>query len=155
LAFCKKFGLSQTSSFLGLNAGAEYGPAKRWPAENFTAAAIAISRATKSSWLVFGGAADRELASRIAAEINSACPSESRAINTAGETTLRELCAGLALCSIVLTNDSGPMHLAAAVGCRVVVPFGSTSPELTAPGLPGSERHTILRAAGVPCAPCF
>jgi heptosyltransferase-2 len=57
-------------------------------------------------------------------------------------------------CQVVLTNDTGPMHIAAAVGTPVVVPFGSTSPELTGPGLPGDTRHRLLQAA-VPCAPCF
>ena len=63
-------------------------------------------------------------------------------------------CAGLKLCRVVLTNDSGPMHVAAAVGTPVVVPFGSTSPELTEPGLPGDVRHQLLRA-DAPCSPCF
>ena len=152
LVFRKKFGLTQ-NSLLGLNAGAEYGSAKRWPVENFIATAIDVFRKMNCCWIVFGGAKDRDLASRIAGEINSACGTAA-AINTAGQTTLRELCAGLALCSVVLTNDSGPMHVAAAVGSRVVVPFGSTAPELTAPGLQGDNRHIILRSA-VPCAPCF
>lgn len=157
-AFSRKFGLSGQRKLFGLNPGAEYGPAKRWPGENFIAAAIEISRAVKASWLIFGGAGDVELASRIASEINSGFRKQTSngliAISTAGQTTLRELCAGLALCSTVLTNDSGPMHVAAAVGARVVVPFGSTSPELTGPGLPDDERHTILRSSP-PCAPCF
>ena len=157
-AFAKKFGLSDRPKLFGLNAGAEYGPAKRWPAENFIAAAVEISRSADCTWLVFGGAGDIELASRITTEINSAQraakPDRSAAINTAGQTTLRELCAGLSLCSVVLTNDSGPMHVAAAVGARVVVPFGSTSPELTGPGLPNDERHIVLRSSP-PCAPCF
>ena len=60
----------------------------------------------------------------------------------------------LKACRVLLTNDTGPMHLAAALGTPVVVPFGSTSPELTGPGLPGDARHRLLRAP-VPCAPCF
>jgi len=60
----------------------------------------------------------------------------------------------LKLCRVVLTNDTGPMHVAAALGTPVVVPFGSTSPELTGPGLPGDPRHQLLRSA-VPCSPCF
>jgi heptosyltransferase-2 len=69
---------------------------------------------------------------------------------------LRELCAALKACDVVLTNDTGPMHVAAAVGTPVVVPFGSTSPELTGPGLPGQmpAPHTLLTAR-VPCAPCY
>jgi heptosyltransferase II len=53
-----------------------------------------------------------------------------------------------------LTNDTGPMHVAAAVGTAVVVPFGSTSPELTGPGEPGDARHSLIKSA-VPCSPCF
>ena len=60
----------------------------------------------------------------------------------------------LKLCRVVLTNDTGPMHVAAALGTPVVVPFGSTSPELTGPGLPGDPRHQLLKSAA-PCSPCF
>jgi heptosyltransferase-2 len=60
----------------------------------------------------------------------------------------------LKLCRVVLTNDTGPMHVAAALGTPVVVPFGSTSPELTGPGLPGDARHQLLRSE-TPCSPCF
>jgi heptosyltransferase-2 len=72
----------------------------------------------------------------------------------AGQTTLAELMGALALCRVVITNDTGPMHLAAALGVPVVVPFGSTSPELTGPGLPGDPRHHLLLGEA-PCAPCF
>jgi heptosyltransferase-2 len=75
-------------------------------------------------------------------------------LNLAGKTSLRELMALLKLCRVVLTNDTGPMHVAAALGIPVVVPFGSTSPELTAPGLPGDPRHQLLQSAA-PCSPCF
>jgi heptosyltransferase-2 len=74
--------------------------------------------------------------------------------NLAGHTSLRELCAALRACRVVLTNDTGPMHLAAAVGARLVGLFGSTSIELTGPGLPGDARHILLRGEA-PCAPCF
>ena len=60
----------------------------------------------------------------------------------------------LKLCRVLLTNDSGPMHVAAALGTPVVVPFGSTSPELTGPGLPGDSRHRLLKS-DAPCSPCF
>ena len=75
-------------------------------------------------------------------------------VNLAGSTSLRELCAVLKLCRVLLTNDTGPMHIAAAVGASVVVPFGSTSPELTGPGLPGDAHHQLLKTSA-PCAPCF
>ena len=72
----------------------------------------------------------------------------------AGKTSLRELMALLKLCRVLLTNDSGPMHVAAALGTPVVVPFGSTSPEMTGPGLPGVLQHRLLKA-NAPCSPCF
>jgi heptosyltransferase-2 len=75
-------------------------------------------------------------------------------VDLAGRTNLRELMAVLAECRLLLTNDTGPMHVAAALGVPVVVPFGSTSPELTGPGLPGDPRHRWIRA-GAGCAPCF
>ena len=60
----------------------------------------------------------------------------------------------LKLCRVLLTNDTGPMHVAAALGIPVVVPFGSTSPELTGPGLPGDAWHRLLKS-DAPCSPCF
>ena len=134
---------------LGLNPGAEYGPAKRWPAENFATVAREVSRKIGNcTWLVFGGPADQQVCSEVARLAGGGL------LNLAGKTSLRQLMALLKLCRVVLTNDSGPMHVAAALGTPVVVPFGSTSPELTAPGLPGDPRHQLLTSAA-PCAPCF
>lgn len=140
----------------GLNPGAEYGPAKRWPAERFISTAVEIQKRGRGRWLIFGGPADVSIAGEIEAGIRSAqgAMSSPALVNLAGKTTLRELCVLLKLCRVVLTNDSGPMHVAAAVGTPVVVPFGSTSPELTGPGLPGDTRHKIL-SANAPCSPCF
>ncbi len=155
--------LDPAQPWFGLNAGAEYGPAKRWPEEHFTEAAIQIQRRAKCRWLIFGLRSEAEPCLRIATNIYRATEDEfgrdevarnPHVINLAGATNLRELCAALKLCRVLLTNDSGPMHVAAALGTPVVVPFGSTSPELTGPGLPGDPLHTCLRA-GVPCSPCF
>jgi heptosyltransferase-2 len=150
----EKFGLEQlTGPILGLNPGAEYGPAKRWPTEKFIAAANEIQRQTNCIWLIFGGKGDLELAERIAAEIHP--PSSIlHPRNLAGQTTLRELMALLKLCRVLLTNDTGPMHVAAALGIPVVVPFGSTSPELTGRGLPGDSHHQLIKS-NAPCSPCF
>jgi heptosyltransferase-2 len=145
----KERGISAPSVLFGLNPGAEYGPAKRWPAENFAAAAREICRRVpNSAWLALGGPGDARICAGIERLGNG------RVVSVAGKTTLRQLMALLKACRVVLTNDSGPMHLAAALGTPVVVPFGSTSPELTGPGLPGDTRHAILRTP-TPCAPCF
>ena len=156
-AIKKRFGFSSDGGTLlfGLNPGAEYGPAKRWPRERFVAAAIELQRRTNCRWWIFGGKADEPLASTIAAEITAAKAGPSGSVqNLAGQTSLRELCAALKACALTITNDTGPMHVAAAVGTPVVVPFGSTSPELTGPGLPGDPRHRLIKAQ-VGCSPCF
>ena len=137
------------SLLLGLNPGAEYGPAKRWPAESFAAVAREVSRMHGNcAWLAFGGAGDWQLCSDIERLAGGGV------VNLAGKTSLRQLMALLKLCRVLLTNDSGPMHVAAALGTPVVVPFGSTSPGLTGPGLPGDTRHQLLQS-GAPCSPCF
>ena len=134
---------------LGLNPGAEYGPAKRWPAERFAVVVREIShRLGNCVWLAFGVKGDWELCDEVARLAGGGV------LNLAGKTSLRQLMALLKLCRVVLTNDTGPMHVAAALGTPVVVPFGSTSPELTGPGLPGDTRHHLLRSSA-PCSPCF
>jgi heptosyltransferase-2 len=136
-------------TLLGLNPGAEYGPAKRWPAESFAAVAREVSRRLGNClWLAFGGSGDWELCNEVARLAGGGV------LNLAGKTSLRQLMALLKLCRVLLTNDTGPMHVAAALGTPVVVPFGSTSLELTGPGLPGDTRHQLLRS-DAPCSPCF
>ena len=158
--FAEKFGLTKASAggvpLLGLNPAAEYGPAKRWPEERFVETAVRIQRTRPCRWLVFGLKADLELATRICSAISEAAGANPalHPVNLAGKTSLAELCAGLKLCRVLLTNDSGPMHVAAALGTPVVAIFGSTSPELTGPGLPGDSQHQLL-SSRPPCAPCF
>jgi heptosyltransferase II len=154
----KKFGLEELNRtggtpvpLFGLNPGAEYGPAKRWPVERFIAAAQEIQKRTNCAWLLFGGMGDKAITAQIESAIRHS-PFVIR--NLSGQTSLRELMALLKLCRVLLTNDTGPMHVAAALGTPVVVPFGSTSPELTGPGLPGDPRHRLLKS-DAPCSPCF
>jgi heptosyltransferase II len=147
-----KFGLGKINALIfGLNPGAEYGPAKRWPVEKFIAAVREIQAKTNCAWLIFGGKNDNATAAQIESAIGNR---QSAILNLAGKTSLRELMALLKLCRVLLTNDTGPMHVAAALGTPVVVPFGSTSPELTGPGLPGDARQQLLKS-DAPCSPCF
>ena len=154
-AVAQKFNL--TSQFtnnrplFGLNPGAEYGPAKRWPPDRFIAAAREIQKRTNCLWLILGGKADVLLANEIEGAIAG---QQNGTINLAGKTSLRELCAVIQQCRVLLTNDTGPMHIAAALGRPVVVPFGSTSPELTGPLLAPGTRHELIKS-DAPCAPCF
>ena len=162
-----KFGLADAPKnspvLLGLNPSAEYGPAKRWPAERFVEVVAQVRRHARCRWLVFGGPADAALAEKIAADIRyeterpptfGKVSPDLAVANLAGKTSLRELMALLKLCRVLVTNDTGPMHVAAALGTPVVALFGSTSRELTAPGLPGDPRHALLKS-DAPCAPCF
>jgi heptosyltransferase II len=158
--FGAQSGGESSPPLFGLNAGAEYGPAKRWPLDRFIFAAAEIQRRTGCRWLIFGGPKDESLGAEVTAGLVEALAVQAneaaaKPLNLAGKTTLLELCALLKLCRVLVTNDSGPMHLAAALGTPVVVPFGSTSPELTGPAFAVPEdRHAILRA-NVPCSPCF
>ncbi len=147
-----KFGLSAIAQpIFGMNPGAEYGPAKRWPVERFIGAAREIQNKTGCVWLIFGGRSDMELARQIEAETKNW---KLQTHNLAGQTSLGELMVLLKLCRVLLTNDTGPMHLAAALGTPVVVPFGSTSPELTGPNYFPEKRHRVIKT-DAPCSPCF
>lgn len=142
-----------TRTWVGINAGAEYGPAKRWPKERFIGVAKRLAGERGLGLVLFGGKADISLASEIEQAVLGST-TDARVVNVAGKTSLRELCALMAQCRVVLTNDTGPMHVAAAVGATVVVPFGSTSPEMTGPGLPRDGRNVFLRSPAA-CSPCF
>jgi lipopolysaccharide heptosyltransferase II len=145
----KKFGLEGIfGPIFGLNPGAEYGPAKRWPVEKFIEAAKEIRRRTNCAWVLFGGKNDVEITS----QIQSALGNGPGILNLAGKTSLRELMALMKCCRVFLTNDTGPMHVAAALGVQVVAIFGSTSPELTGPV---SEAPLQILTSEAPCSPCF
>jgi heptosyltransferase-2 len=130
---------------IGLSPGAEYGPAKRWLPERFTEAAIKISAQSSAQWILFGTKNDAAIGDQIAAAIGDHC------VNRIGRTTLDQLINELRECRLLLTNDTGTMHLAALLGVPVVAIFGSTEPRLTGPLGNG---HIVLRHH-VECSPCF
>jgi heptosyltransferase II len=130
---------------IGLCPGAEYGPAKRWLPERFAEVAAKISAQSSAQWILFGTKNDVAIADQIAAAIDDHC------VNRIGQTTLDELIHELRECRLLLTNDTGTMHLAALLGVPVVAIFGSTEPRLTGPLGNG---HIILRHH-VECSPCF
>jgi lipopolysaccharide heptosyltransferase II len=130
---------------LGLCPGAEYGPAKRWLPERFAEVAAKISAQSSAQWILFGTKKDATIGEQIAAAIGDHC------VNRIGHTTLDQLIGELRECRLVLTNDTGTMHLAAFLGVPVVAIFGSTEPRLTGPL---GNHHVILRHQ-VECSPCF
>ncbi len=134
----------QTTSF-GLCPGAEYGPAKRWLPERFAEVAATVAVQSRVQWILFGTKNDAPIGERIAAAIGGSC------VNRIGQTTLEQLIDELGRCRLLLTNDTGTMHLAALLGVPTVAIFGSTEPGLTGPL---SNRHIVLRHH-VECSPCF
>jgi lipopolysaccharide heptosyltransferase II len=130
---------------IGLCPGAEYGPAKRWLPERFAEAAERIGAQSLVQWMLFGTARDASAGEQIAAALGKHC------VNRIGQTTLDQLIDELHECRLLLTNDTGTMHLAALLGIPVVAIFGSTEPRLTGPLGNG---HIILRHH-VECSPCF
>jgi heptosyltransferase-2 len=130
---------------LGLCPGAEYGPAKRWLPERFAEVALAVARERPVQWILFGTAADSERGAAIESSLGVDC------VNRIGQTTLEQLATELADCALLLTNDTGTMHLATLLGVPVVAVFGSTEPRLTGPLGTG---HEVIRHQ-VECSPCF
>jgi len=131
---------------VGIAPGATYGSSKRWPPERFARVSEKVIRELGGGIVVFGSEAE----AGAGAEILSAIPSGG-AVSMAGKTGLRLLASLIAECDILLTNDSGPMHIAYAVGTPLVAIFGSTEPALTGPPPAGGE---VVRKP-LPCSPCF
>ncbi|MBB1315791.1 lipopolysaccharide heptosyltransferase II [Aliivibrio sp. SR45-2] len=143
-----KFSLSVTKPVLGLCPGAEFGPAKQWPVEHYAAVANEMINQGYQVWL-FGSAKDKETTESIKSLVDS--NNQHCVFNLAGDTSLIEAVDLLAACKTVVSNDSGLMHVAAAVGCHVVGVYGSTSPKYTPP----LARKVDIVSTNIECRPCF
>lgn len=142
-----KWSLAADKRILGLCPGAEFGPAKRWPQAHY--ASVARQHIEQGGRVVlFGSVKDRAVAESIIALVGSGAE---YCTNLAGETTLAEALAGLSLCESVVSNDSGLMHVAAALGRPLVAVYGSSSAHYTPP-LADQVRSVSL---SVDCGPCF
>jgi len=137
--------LLECGSWVGLNPGATYGSAKQWPPARYAAVGDRLARETGARIAILGSAAERPLGEAIAASMHD------KPNLLCGETSLTDLVGVLARLRLLVTNDSGPMHLAGALGVPLVAIFGSTNWRETAPR---SQVHRIVRA-GVDCAPCM
>lgn len=129
---------------LAICPGAEFGISKRWPAAYFAQVAEDFLRKSGQVW-IFGGPKDEA----IAEEINQLC--DQACINLVGKTRLTDAIDLLALTSLVISNDSGLMHISAALQRPLIVIYGSTSPKFTPPL---SNQVTIL-SKNLACSPCF
>jgi heptosyltransferase-2 len=134
---------------LGINPGAEYGSAKRWFPERFAEVANWFIKDTKGSAVIFGGKNEID----VAQEINKLIPENKLLL--AGKTSLRELISLISECDVFVTNDSGPLHIAYAVGTPLVAIFGSTDPELTGPPPEVEGSSNVVLTSSLSCSPCF
>jgi heptosyltransferase II len=130
---------------MGLCPGAEYGPAKRWLPERFAEVAAAVSAKLPVQWILLGTPKDITVGETIVRTLGDS------GVNRIGQTTLEQLIDELRKCRLLLTNDTGTMHLASLLGVPTVAIFGSTDPCLTGPL---GDRHIIVRHQ-VECSPCF
>lgn len=135
-------GISTEKPVIAMMPGAEYGPAKCWPHEHFTALAARLDDAGYDVW-VLGSVKDKSAGDVIAGG--------SRAVNLCGRTSLEDVIDLLAACEQAVSNDSGLMHIAAAAGCHVHGIYGSSSAKFTPPLTKSRDIHET----GIECSPCF
>jgi lipopolysaccharide heptosyltransferase II len=137
--------LPDEGDWIGLNPGATFGSAKRWVPERYAETGDRLSRRSGARVAILGGPDERAMAEDIAAGMREPVKV------LAGCTTLSELMGVLSRLRLLVTNDSGPMHLAAALGVPVVAVFGPTDWRETAPR---GQRHRVVREP-VHCSPCL
>ncbi|MDD3883479.1 MAG: lipopolysaccharide heptosyltransferase II [Gallionella sp.] len=143
-AALRKFGLGTEKPVVAFCPGAEYGPAKRWPAAYFADIANRLMRQGYAVWL-FGSGKDQAVANEINALAEQQCE------NLCGRTDLGEAVALLSATRMVISNDSGLMHLAAALDKPMLAIFGSSSPQFTPP----LSAHAQVLQHDIACSPCF
>lgn len=152
---------------LGINPGATYGSSKRWLSDRFAQIAAWFIEETNGSIVIFGGSNEVFIADEIEYLIKRHITGNRREtdfsnadisltghpllLNIAGKTSLRELISLISECDVFVSNDSGPMHIAYAVGTPVVAIFGSTDPDLTGPV---GDSNIVLKT-NISCSPCF
>lgn len=127
-----------------INPGAFYGPAKRWPASNYAKAASLLQERYDAEVLIIGSPDERELAETVASSMKK------QPHILTGKTTLRQLAALISYAALLVTNDSGPMHIANALRTPVVALFGPTDPKITGP----YQKPSVVLKKNAPCWPC-
>jgi heptosyltransferase-2 len=131
--------------WVGLSPGAAYGPAKRWPPERFAALGRTLQHELGARLVLLGGSADRPVAEQVKENL------EEPVVDLVGRTSLRQALGMLSQLRLLVTNDSGLMHAAAALAVPLVSLFGSTDPAATGPF---SSQATVIHHPW-PCSPCF
>ena len=141
----KRLGLTEPSSkILGLCPGAEYGEAKRWPAEYY---ADVANEVLKKGWQVWLFGSDKDMP--VTMKINQL--TQNQCLDLGGKTKLGDAIDLMALCETVISNDSGLMHIAAALNKKLIAIFGSSDPAHTPPMSPDA----VIEYLALECSPCF
>jgi heptosyltransferase-2 len=147
-----KFNIQNSKFTIGINPGATYGSAKRWPPEKFAGLINRIIDDLNGKIIIFGSQSEIRIVDEIIQKLKTRNSKlETHILNMSGKTNLRELAALIAECDAFITNDSGPMHMAAALFVPVVAMFGSTDRSVTGPF---GEGHQII-TKNLPCSPCM
>lgn len=141
----RAFGVDVGKTLIGINPGSIYGSAKRWIPERFAQVADRVAAEREACVLIVGGKGEEALGAAIAGMMTAP------AIVLSGRTTVRQVMALIKRCRLFITNDTGPMHIAAAFRVPLVAMFGPTNPATTSPYGPG---HELLRRP-VDCSPCL
>jgi heptosyltransferase-2 len=139
------YGIAEEDFLVGIAPGATYGAAKKWFPERFATVADRLSDEFSARILLFGSAGDRESTQAVSRHADHALT------DLAGMTTLREAISLISRCRLFISNDSGLMHVAGALGVPTLAIFGSTNPVTTSP--PGEK--SIVVHKDLPCSPCL
>ncbi len=139
---------AMTGSVIGVSPGAAYGGAKRWLPERFAAAAVHVARERRASVALFGSKEEFSICQSVREAVEAA---GLQSINFAGATSLADFIELAAACEVFLTNDSGPMHIASALGVPTIAVFGATDDLATGP----TGEHTRVIRVPVDCSPCL
>jgi heptosyltransferase-2 len=145
-----KLGLNRFEKVIGLCPGARHFT-KRWPAERYARVGAAFAQKMDAKMLLFGGAADEPVCNQICWEINNEVGAE-RATSLCGQFGLLETAAAMEYCDVILTNDTGLMHIAVAMHKKVLAIFGSTVREFGF--FPYDPAAVVLEQSGLTCRPC-
>jgi heptosyltransferase-2 len=140
-----KHGITGKDRLIGINPGAVFGSAKRWFPERYAALSVKLQEYNGAKIAIFGGPGEKALGHCISELMGNRC------VNFCGKTSLREAVTLIERCQLFITNDSGLMHVAAALDTPQIAIFGSTDHVTTSPSSPRSQ---IIRVP-VPCSPCL
>ncbi len=141
----RKWPASDQACWIILQPGARW-PTKRWPVESFAQLVLELAKARPDiQFAILGGAEDQPLGKQIAAAVPERC------LDLTGRLSLPEMVEWIRFARLMITNDTGPMHVAAAIGTPLVALFGPTEPRRTGPY---SQPQAVLQM-DLPCAPCF